>query len=293
MNLETIGFYNENMMYIKIKQNKTLFNYMKRRVSTMRKILLTTAILASLVITSSAAFASVNTADYAAQSANRSTVPTAVKNNNEGTIEYVKQTMLNSDGSISLVSEIWVNTITQERREDFRCKDVDGTDAFTSHYLKENGTKWIDISRDAQGNAVNGTYVTVTEEGVKAYNDFTARYSFSAVKARYTGPEWKDEGIVQSADGKTLKKLSQRITRKAGPKLNSANPDKEINSIQYVYIDVDTGFPVKSEFYTEQDGTMKLQSSQIFEYKYVSNDGSLFETGEVDLKELNFENGVG
>lgn len=259
----------------------------------MRKILLTTAILASLVITSSAAFASVNTADYAAQSANRSTVLTAVKNNNEGTVEYVKQTMLNSDGSISLVSETWVNTITQERREDFRCKDVDGTDAFTSHYLKENGTKWIDISRDAQGNAVSGTYVTVTEEGVKAYNDFTARYSFSAVKARYTGHEWKEEGAVQSADGKTLKKLSQGITRKAGPKLNSANPDKEINSIQYVYIDVDTGFPVKSEFYTEQDGTMKLQSSQIFEYKYVSNDGSLFETGEVDLKELNFENGVG
>lgn len=259
----------------------------------MRKILITTAILASLVITSTAAFAAANTAGNAAQSANKPNVSTAVKGNNEGTVEYLKQTMLNSDGSTSLVSETWVNTITQERREDFRCKDVDGTDTFTSHYLKENGTKWIDISRDAQGNAVSGTYVTVTEEGVKAYNDFSARYSFSAVKARYTGPEWKDEGTVQSADGKTIKKLSQRITRKVGPKLNSANPDKVINSIQYVYIDVDTGLPVKSEFYTEQDSTMKLQSSQIFEYKYVSDDENLFETGEVDLKELKFENGVG
>lgn len=208
----------------------------------------------------------------------------------QGTIEYRKTTHTItendkfSDGN-SFIEETWLDPKTFENRED--CKIISGENSFTdfhSTYLKDNGSEIITIQRDQNGNAVSGTSTKMPKMiADKNFTQVTKYNSFANSKGVAALPIWKDEGIEKTSDGKELKKLSQTYM--------SSNPDNvQVKTNIICYIDMATGFPVKEELYQSVNGTMKLIWYDTDEYKYVNDDGKLFDTSGVELKELSIYN---
>lgn len=214
-----------------------------------------------------------------AQSTNdkfQSTKPTAAsndkKNSNQGSVEYSKETVFNAKGVICATKETWVDSVTHDRRKDFN----DGTSLSSIYYL-ENGTKLENVGKSDRSNYLdgfNGTTATFSEASdyFKTYdNGFYQKDLFSAIKYNYEKAAWTDEGVVKAADGKELKKISRTYETQEG------------NFTDYVYLDQDTGLPVKSETFSKKNMDV-IQYLSTFEYKTVTNDGNLFDTKEMKLK---------
>ncbi len=208
--------------------------------------------------------------------------------NSQGTIEYTKtiHTITGEDkfsGDKSFIAETWLDPKTFENRED--CKIITGENSFAdfhSTYLKNNGLEAITVQRDENGSAVSGTITKMSEDA--AYKNFSIGIklnAFASIKERSSLPDWKAEGTEKTSDGKELKKLSQTYM--------SSNPDNvQVKTSLVYYVDTATGFPVREELYQEADGTMKMIWYDTYEYRYVDNDGTLFDTDGVQLKETAF-----
>jgi hypothetical protein len=199
---------------------------------------------------------------------------------NSGTIEYVKITHTNmqkDNGDISFELEKWYNLKTNESRND--AKDISGN-SFTNYksiYMKNNNEDFIVMQRDQKGNAISGTieYASKQPFGIK----YAKHMSFAELKNFYLSADWKAEGTEKASDGTELKKVSQSYM--------SANfKDQQVNTKNLIYLDEVTGLPVKEEVYQEDNGSMKMIWSETFEYKYVNDDGKLFDTTGVKLQEV-------
>ncbi len=203
----------------------------------------------------------------------------------QGTIEYTKTShFITADNKFdfeeNFIDERWLDPKTLENRAD--CKIISGDKNikdFHSTYLKNNGTDAVTIQRDIQGNAVSGSITKMSQVAAeKNFATFTKFNAFSKVKEIGSLPEWKDEGIEKTSDGKELKKLSQTY-------MNSNPENVQVNTRLILYVDTATGFPAKEELYQDVNGTMKMMWYETYEYKYVDNDGKLFDTSEVKLEE--------
>lgn len=204
----------------------------------------------------------------------------------QGTIEYRKtvHTITEKDkfsDEKSFVSESWLDPKTLENRED--CKILSGeneTTDFHSTYIQNNGSDAITVQRDLQGNAVSGTITKLSEGGAnKNFLAVTQYRSFAGIKEGLAVSAWKDEGVEKTSDGKEIKKLSQTY-------MNSNPENEQVKTNLVCYVDTATGFPVREELYQDVNGTMELIWYETYEYKYVNNDGKLFDFSGVELKEL-------
>ena len=200
--------------------------------------------------------------------------------NNSGTIEYVKVTHTNiqkDDGDTSFELEKWYNLKTNESRTDD--KDISGN-SFTNYksmYIKDNNEDFINIQRDQSGKALSGTIEYASKQPNKI--KVASHMSFAELRGFYSTSDWKDEGTEKAADGTELKKVSQSYM--------SANAQNEqVNTKLLVYLDEVTGLPVKEEVYQDSNGSMNMLWSENYEYKYVNDDGSIFDTSGVNLQEV-------
>lgn len=204
---------------------------------------------------------------------------------NQG-IEYTKASYI-ADGKVYAVVEDWVNLGTQDKRRDMMAKEDNGTIHPISQYLKDNGTKWEEVSRDNSGKALSGKYMELSKEETMRVDSWG---SFADAKAEFAKAGWQNEGVVESADGQKLIKLYGQ-----GMLEDDRQPaGSKVVMSEYAYIDQNTGLPVKVESYAEVDGVKTLQYTVVYEHKYV-NDESLLDTTGIDLQKyskLQWVNGV-
>ena len=235
----------------------------------MKRLLIASTIMASLALTSTAAFAMATVpSTEGAQSANKET---------QSRIEYTKEISYLDDGSVNAVVETWIDPVTHDKRIDMMAKEQDGTAHPISMYLIENGTKWVEVSRDKNGKAISGKYCKLLEKEKQSVDTWK---SFADSKAEFAKTGWKNEGLLESQDGKKLLKLSGQNMLE-----DDILPEGSKNVInEYVQIDKDTGLPVKLETYSEFEGIKTQRNSVAYEHKYV-DDESLFDTTGIPMKE--------
>ncbi|RED55090.1 hypothetical protein [Cohnella lupini] len=92
-------------------------------------------------------------------------------------------------------------------------------------------------------------------------------WTFKARKANLERAEWIHVGTATSEDGKELEKLSLNL---------------DTESI-LMYVDKETGLPVKDELFKVSNGQAKLFSNSTVTYDYLNDDGKIFNTDGVTL----------
>lgn len=193
------------------------------------------------------------------------TAASAAASTNE--IEYTKLTWLEGDSNKTSGQEFWYNPKTNDFRSDI-APDTSNK-SYTSNYVLKNGTKVVNINRNSKGKATSGIYTSKDAKFAKEWIQSAKVSSFASIKAEYQSSNWKKIESVKE-NGKTLTKLSGSVK-------------KIKDSIQYAYIDKDTGLPVKIEYYTIKNKKKELNSTYFYEYKHVSDKG-IFDISGVKLK---------
>jgi len=208
------------------------------------------------------------------QTINTAVASTAV----QAEIFHAKKTLYNPDGSIALIEETWADPKTNDMRLD-QIELIKGTNTLQrtgGAYVLENGAKYIKVTTDVQGNLtgtiINSdplqffyTLVAEKQQYINEYKEGTRRAG------------WNDEGIKKDADGTELKKLSRTD--------NFTTPDNEQSmTIENVYLDKDSGLPVKGDISVEKNGITSLLYTYVFVFDNVSYDGNLFNTNGINLE---------
>ncbi|MDP4097134.1 hypothetical protein OIN60_10170 [Paenibacillus sp. P96] len=245
----------------------------------MKRLLIASTMMASLALTSTAAFAmATEPATGGPQSTSKETGGLQSANKEtQSRIEYTKEISYLDDGSVNAVVETWVDPVTHDKRIDMMAKEEDGTIHPISQYLKENGTKWVEVARDKNGKAISGKYYKLSEKEKLSVDTWT---SFADSKAEFAKTGWKHEGLLEAQDGKKLIKLS-------GQNMLEDDIQPEGSKVvinEYAQLDEATGLPVKLEAYSEYKGIKTQQYSVAYEHKYV-DDKSLFDTTGIPMKQ--------
>ncbi len=263
----------------------------------MKKILITTAIAATLLTTSMGVYAASNTnknADAKPQIVYKANVPAISSDlsNSKGFIECTKitraDTISKDTTSVSMSSN---NPINFDSRTHHINKANEELGNYVSEYTKDSGKSLVLLERDANGKPIGSEIQTVNEKAAKYNNSlFSKETSFSAMKANYASNKFTADGTIKTQDGKTLKKVSRTLK-------GFIKGSAETNLKETAYIDEVTGLPTKIELYQEIDGKMNLVNTQVYEFKYVPADAAedIFDTNGVkQLPQFNYErNGVG
>ncbi|WJH29356.1 hypothetical protein N6H13_00680 [Paenibacillus sp. CC-CFT742] len=247
----------------------------------MKKIWIASTLMASLAVTATGAFAAspdltMHAVTEAQPVKKGFTAPQSASQQTQG-IEYTKEISYLDDGSVNAVVETWVDLVTQDKRIDMPAKESDGTIHPTSAYLTEKGTKWVEVTRDKSGKAVSGKFVKLSAEDALSVDTWK---SFAEVQAQFAQKGWKNEGVLETKDGKKLVKLSgkdmlEEDRQPAGSK---------VVIHEYATLDKDLGLPVKLEAYAEFNGKQEKQYSVAYEHNYV-NDKDVFNTSGIPMKE--------
>lgn len=248
----------------------------------MKKILIASTIMASLAVTATGAFAASGDltmhAVTEAQPVKKAiTAPRSAAAQTQQGIEYTKEISYLDNGSVNAVVETWVDPLTQDKRIDMMAKEDDGTIHPVSHYLKEKGTKWVEVSRDKSGKAVSGKFVKLTAEEALRVDTWK---SFAERQAEFARAGWKNEGVTTAKDGTKQVKLS-------GKDMLEEDRQPEGSKVvvhEYATLDTDLGLPVKLEAFAEYNGQQEKQYSVAYEHKYV-NDKDVFNTSGIPMKE--------
>lgn len=221
----------------------------------------------------STAFAAAYKTAAITQTTNTVVLPTAVPTD----IFHAKKTSYNPDGSIAFVEETWTDLKTHDKRIDLiePAKGTNSLQRIGGAYVLENGAKYMKVTTDAQGNLTGNFFdgsplqfsnmlVCEKQEYINEYKEGTRRAG------------WTDEGTVKAADGTELKKLSRTD--------NSTMPSDEEQSttIENIYLDKDSGLPVKGDISVEKNGSTSLQYTYEYVFDNVSNDGNLFNTNGIN-----------
>lgn len=199
----------------------------------------------------------------------------------QGTIQHSTAAYSRADGSQDFSIERWYDPATKDLRSDLKEYNSDHqvTRYQSTYYLGDK--ELIIIQRDVgNGNAVSGTIMTRDDqsEDISAlFDSYGAFGGYDAIKALYTTSRWTSIGTEQSADGKTLNKMSAEIYK------SYINDTTQANMQVIEYLDNNTGLPVKEELYEDSSGQHKLFSSDTYEYHYVADDGTLFKPDNITL----------
>lgn len=199
----------------------------------------------------------------------------------QGTIQYSKDVYAMADGSQNDTFERWYDPATKTYRSDIKEYSADHQlISWKSNYYLHGATELIIILRDQNGNPVSGTDMKDGE--ILNIMQLKLEYAdFDHVKQQYTSDIWTNIGTEQAADGKTLIKLTSSWQKWTGD--GDVTTESEYNVQEIMYIDQETGLPVKSDLYEDSTGQNKLFSSDINEYKYVTDDGTLFKVPNIAL----------
>ncbi|MFC4810497.1 hypothetical protein [Paenibacillus sp. GCM10023250] len=195
----------------------------------------------------------------------------------QGTIQYGKTVYATTDGSQNFTMEHWYDPQTKDYRTDVQEFSADHRLlSYRSTYFLNGRSELVVIQRNQNGDPVSGKRLQRADDP-KPFEPLDRKsLDFSAVKQTYQASYWTSAGTEHTSDGKTLNKFtnSYRSTLDDGTQAN----------MQYIaYLDPQSGFPVKEELYEDSTGTYKLFSTDTDEYRYVSDDGSVFATGGVTL----------
>ncbi len=273
----------------------------------MKKVIFTSILLVSLVISSFMVSASSN--DRAAEEAVLPIAAATIENETEAAgILYTKTTDIFPDGRISATYEQWIDLITLEKRNDRSYMSSAGEVSNTSFYSLDGAKTFIHIIKDEAGNPISGT-ITPYSDRVASYNHSLVRQhsDLSAIKEEYnSSEEWSKEGILYDNDGKAYVIQTKNYqTVESKPILESSKKQliksdvvRNINIKESVYIDISTGLPVKKEIYSDIAGEPVLIQTHLYEFRYLNSDESIFDTTSYELDALplvDFDpnNGVG
>ncbi|SHH84694.1 hypothetical protein SAMN02745823_01167 [Sporobacter termitidis DSM 10068] len=195
----------------------------------------------------------------------------------QGTIQYSKDVYARADGSQDFTMESWYNPETKDLRSDLHEYSPDHQlIRYQSTYYVNSGNDLIIIQRDANGNPTSGTIMKRADQPTIFTKYEKTNHGYNGVKDYLTGGRWTSIGTEQTADGKTLNKLMSSY--------QSYISDTTQANMQLIeFVDQDTGLPVKEELYEDSTGQYKLFSTDISEYKYVTDDGMLFKPGNITL----------
>lgn len=199
----------------------------------------------------------------------------------QGKIEYSKDVYTCPSESLNDTFEHWYDPATKTLRSDIKEYSADHQlTRWQSSYYLNGASELIIIQRDKNGTPVNGKNMKngKTLDIMKQKIDYA---SFDSVKQQYTRSNWTNIGSEQTADSKTLTKLTSSWQKWTGD--GNVNTEKEYNVQEIIYIDQATGLPVKSELYEDSTGQNKLFSTDAMEYKYVADDGTLFKVPSITL----------
>lgn len=195
----------------------------------------------------------------------------------QGTIQYSTEAYSRADGSQDVSFARWYNPETKDMRSDL--KEYDSAHQVTryqsTYFL--NSSELIIIQRDVNsGNPLSGT-ISKREDQPIIFQKFGANRGFDSVKASFTSSRWTSVGTEQTSDGKTLNKISAEIYQ------SSINDTTQANMQLIEFLDQATGLPVKEELYEDSTGQYKLFSSDTYEYKYITDDGTIFKPDSITL----------
>lgn len=245
----------------------------------MKKVFIPTAVFASLIVASATALAAVHTTGAASQPASSAAVSVAaVSSNSVGTVEYAKKTLYNPDGSLAAVNETWADSATHNQRSDYT-EPAAGTESMQrvgGAYVLDNGHKYLKVSTNDQGNLIGFELTAKSADQnwsdllVAEKQDYIDEYKEGT---RRTG--WTDAGIVKTADGQNLRKLSRTDKSDAFNK----------TYMESVFLD-DNGLPVQGEINEVVNDKKNLLYTYVYEFKNVPNDGSLFDTKGIQLEAI-------
>lgn len=211
---------------------------------------------------------------------------TPVVDQEQGTIQYSKMSYTRADGSQTLDLEYWYNPVTKQLRTDSKEYTPDHQiQKYQSTYQTKGQDDLVTIQRNPDGQAVSGTILNLPDNDVAREKNDPERVDFKNVKALYAGSSWTYVGDEQSPDGQTLSKYSQSYR-------SYINDTTEANMQLFGYIDKATGMPVKDELFEDSTGQVKLFSSDTNEYKYVKDDGTLFNTNGITLTPVTLNDGI-
>ena len=196
----------------------------------------------------------------------------------EGMIQYSKDVYSRTDGSQNFSFEHWYDPASKDMRSDLKEYDNDHQlTRYQSTYFINNGNDLVIIQRDADGNPLSGTIMKRSDQSTIFENYAATDFSFEAAKDFYTGSRWTSIGTEQTSDGKTLNKIMSCY--------QSYISDTTQANMQLIeYIDPDTGLSVKEELYEDSTGQFELFSTDTNEYRYVTDDGTIFKPDNVKLK---------
>lgn len=214
----------------------------------MKKSLITAATVLALA-------ASMSTAVAATQSPQ-------TKVNNPG-IEHVTKTVMGPDGSVVSVTQSWENPVNHDEKIVVQ----DGNTHELWFRLNE-GRQILKLFTNAAGQVINGVDVTLPQGLSPQTPDL-----FATEKARFQGAGWTNEGTLQS-DGTTLQKWT---------KVYAPAPPANANYSETVYLNPQTGLPVKGTIYKLETGQLQLLYTESYQEQTVANSASLFSTRGLNL----------
>lgn len=195
----------------------------------------------------------------------------------QGTIQYSTDAYSRADGSQNFTFTRWYNPETKDMRSDL--KEYNSAHQVTryqsTYYL--NGSELIIIQRDVNsGNPLSGT-ISNRADQPEIFQKYDSNRGFDSVKASFTNSRWTSVGTEHTSDGKTLNKISAEIYQ------SYINDTTQANMQLIEFLDQSTGLPVKEELYEDSTGQFKLFSSDTNEYKYVTDDGTIFKPDSITL----------
>ncbi|EGW36356.1 hypothetical protein [Desulfosporosinus sp. OT] len=210
----------------------------------------------------------------------KSPVTTSAGSLQPGNIEYAKKTLMNPDGSVAAVDETWADPATQAEKVSYSEPDK-GTGELkfvAGAYTLENGSHYIKVTSDDQGN-LTGYEIKSSKYNMAHAIKGTKQDYISTYQEGTRAAGWQDEGRIQTAEGKELNKLSRTDI--------SFMPGKEGTAYtENVYLDPSSGLPVKGDISVAQNGAAKLLYTYSYEYRKVSDDGSIFSTQGISLEPM-------
>ncbi|WP_088188570.1 hypothetical protein [Desulfosporosinus sp. FKA] len=242
--------------------------------TSMTTVLAATAIVATLAVTSTSVLAATAKTGNI-QPTGHIVASATTSNQQEGNIEYAKKTLYNPDGSIAAIDETWANPANHNEKvsyHDLAKKIVAGA------YVLENGNDYIKFSEDAQGKLtgyeMKSQNHNLTNSLTATKQDYINEYQQGTRRAG-----WKDEGLVQTAAGKSLHKLARED--------KSTMPGEEGTVYsENVYLDPSSGLPVKGDISITKNGTTKLLYNYGYQFKNVSDNGTIFNTQGITIKKM-------
>ncbi|MGB8451749.1 MAG: hypothetical protein WCD89_05385 [Anaerocolumna sp.] len=240
----------------------------------MKKKVIIIAVIAVLSATYNMSLAAVTPSGSIALANVSTKKAVAVKSTEQGSIEYAKKTTSNADGSIAYIDESWADPSTHnERLDDYESVKGDMV-RMQSCYVLDDESKYIKASRTDKGSLTGDCFLgkDLGDILIAEKQDYINEY-----KKETRIKSWKEKGNVKTKDGRKLIKLS-RAEKSTIP------GDEGKTFIDTIYIDKDSGLPVKGNLHVKKNGKTSLLYTYVFEFKNVVDDGSIFDTKDIILK---------